>query len=673
MVNTGKVSQNTATVYLFCSPFLYSYVVDLIFPIPSFLLAFDRMLYVSSSTNQGMETFVELSTARINDTDCDEGKPGCMRCQKSKRVCPGYRDTFELNLRDQTSSTRKRMNRMLKPPSSYNPIQDSTNRGQINDLKIVTTNYSSNDTDSSTWSSGRSSTRGSFSSMSSFGTTPSPEVTKFHQHSGSLCPQLSTPIDQQAACFFLANFVLLPAKNTMRGYLDFLLPHLRKANPDSCLSAAFTAVAMASLGTRPNSKSLLPQADLCYVKALNEINLALKDPKMASSDSGLGAVLLLSFFEQITAPRLNHQAWNSHVDGAVALLKARGPKAFQNPTGREVWHTVRATYTIQRIANSTAIEPSADWWMAVPPTDKIIQVFAELNLKIAELKYDAEKTTILFARTPTNYEKILALLRRAEQLEVESRTWFESLPLSWEARSEAWCDDMGIDYSTSEVHPGRIDSYSEMWIAYHQNIARATRILVWSTILRCVAWLGGGQKDYRLSPEYARAQQACRPLIEDVVASCPYFFGWNKDKNEAMGDKSFFACGTQDTGSVKCLWGIFVMWPLFVASSSDFSSPSQKGYLRGRLQYISGTMGIYQASVLLNAPRAFPSMYIMRDMRSMQAHTQAQANANAQISTSTSPPNSFKPGLREPTLAPRTWGVQIINPPQSDSNTGAEC
>lgn len=165
-------------------------------------------------------------------------------------------------------------------------------------------------------------------------------------------------------------------------------------------------------------------------------------------------------------------------------------------------------------------------------------------------------------RTTTNHENVLNLLRRAQDLEEEYRDWFTSLPPSWQTKSEAWFEDDGtIDYATSVFHPGRIDSYSEMWIAYHTNVARSSRIVIWSITLRCVAWLAH-PRDYRLTLEYARAQQVCRPLIEDIVASCPFFFSWNKDKNAAMADKSFFACGTQDTESVKCLWGIFVMWPL---------------------------------------------------------------------------------------------------------------
>jgi len=181
--------------------------------------------------------------------------------------------------------------------------------------------------------------------------------------------------------------------------------------------------------------------------------------------------------------------------------------------------------------------------MSVPASDETIATFARLNILLANLRADNTEATSMILRTAANYEKVLKLLCRAEELEKEYELWFRSLPLSWEPKSEAWLDDQGIDYVISETHPGRIDSYSEIWIAYHQNIARSSRILIWSTTLRCVAWLGGSS-DYRLTPEYTKAQQVCRQLIEDIVASCPYFFGWNKDKNGAMADKSFFACGT---------------------------------------------------------------------------------------------------------------------------------
>jgi hypothetical protein len=90
----------------------------------------------------------------------------------------------------------------------------------------------------------------------------------------------------------------------MRGYFDFALPLLKQRDPSQGLLLAFSAVSLAALGTRPNSKALLPKADLWYLNALKEINSALRDPRLASSDSILVSVMLMATFE--VRPLISH-------------------------------------------------------------------------------------------------------------------------------------------------------------------------------------------------------------------------------------------------------------------------------------------------------------------------------------------------------------------------------
>jgi len=89
----------------------------------------------------------------------------------------------------------------------------------------------------------------------------------------------------------------------MRGYLDFVLPLMKTSKPSRSLVQAFTAVAFAALGTRPNSKTLVPKAEISYLQALKEINSALKDPRTASTDSTLASVMLMASFE--VSPKLS--------------------------------------------------------------------------------------------------------------------------------------------------------------------------------------------------------------------------------------------------------------------------------------------------------------------------------------------------------------------------------
>ena len=290
------------------------------------------------------------------------------------------------------------------------------------------------------------------------------------------------------------------------------------------------------------------------------------------------------------------RGWSSHIDGAVAVMKSRTMEQWRTPVGKELFIAVRAHMTVHCIANSKPINPGVDW-MGVIADDPIVQTFAAANLKMAQLRADNDLTTTVRFRSAENIEKVLKLLRRAEALDKQYIEWIQALPPACQINTVAWIDGEVPDLPNSVIHPGRIDTYGEMWMAYKYNIVRGCRLFIYTTILRCVAWLGDNG-DYRLTPEYATATQICRGLIEDIVASVPYFFGWNRGKDPSMSDRSNFACGEHDPTRVKPLAGIFSMWPIFAAASSDFASPSQRIFLRGRLKYIADMMGINQALIM---------------------------------------------------------------------------
>lgn len=197
-----------------------------------------------------------------------------MRCQKSKRECPGYRDAFELKLRDESKSTKKKSNRRGNQQQSGS--DNGSNKGEPGYGPPALSGFmgsrsrtgsSSSDTSQLSWSS------------------QSQAVVSYPHHHNVIASHMTTPLQQQAACYFLSNFVLVPESGTMKGYFDFVLPLMRQQNPQTALVYAFSAVTVAALSTRPNSKALSSTADVWYLKALKEINAALKDPKIASSDS----------------------------------------------------------------------------------------------------------------------------------------------------------------------------------------------------------------------------------------------------------------------------------------------------------------------------------------------------------------------------------------------------
>ena len=240
--------------------------------------------------------------------------------------------------------------------------------------------------------------------------------------------------------------------------------------------------------------------------------------------------------------------------------------------------------------------------MAIEAYEEVTQRFTRLNLLTAELRVENDRTTTRSSRTPGDVEAVLNLLRKAEALEKSYVEWQDSLPSSWEYKTVSWVDIQGEDTTSSFHHPGRVDSYGELWMVYTYNTARASRLFIWTTILRCVAWLAH-PKDYRITPEYTTAARVCSHLIEDIVASVPCFFGQDGLSDIYLADRSNYACGSKDKSSAKGLSGVFSMWPIFSAAASDFATPSQRTFLKGMLKYIAEAMGINQAAVLFNVSR----------------------------------------------------------------------
>ena len=156
-----------------------------------------------------------------------------MRCQKSKRVCPGYRDAFELKLRDESKATKKKHNRRLnqnQPPVLHRVVNQTH---VYTDSFLDPALFYSEGVSTSRISHSRNSSSSSSSSQDSFRSVeednPS-SVFASYSHHLTIRGHMTTPVIQQAACYFLANFVLVPKAGTMRGYLDFVLPLLRQRN-----------------------------------------------------------------------------------------------------------------------------------------------------------------------------------------------------------------------------------------------------------------------------------------------------------------------------------------------------------------------------------------------------------------------------------------------------------
>lgn len=197
-----------------------------------------------------------------------------------------------------------------------------------------------------------------------------------YQYSDGIPQCLGPPVGEQVYTYFVNNFVQGSSLRN-HGYFDFLFPLLennpsdRNVNP---LRLAFSATAMIAFAARQKVPDLLPKAEAIYLRALEATFSAIGDPERARDDSTLACVTLLTTFEVFYRPSsttvaaqmrefqfAHHtdltpsqqlrpsrpsaakpEAFGSHLDGAVALMKMRGRDLFKTVVGQKIFAILRS-------------------------------------------------------------------------------------------------------------------------------------------------------------------------------------------------------------------------------------------------------------------------------------------------------------------------------------------
>ncbi|KAI1277829.1 hypothetical protein F5Y07DRAFT_388174 [Xylaria sp. FL0933] len=516
---------------------------------------------------------------RTRRIKCDETKPTCNQCSKSRRQCPGYMDDFDLMFRNETKATERRAQKANKKALAQKAEKQESSPSDTSSTALF-----------------------------------SPTSIKSSGSSVVASPAFS--IEEQASCHFISHFILMPKDGRTVGHMDFLLPLLKQEGPDSHIQHAFNACALTFLNNRRGLGARVGDRALAeYTMALAKTNAALQDRESQQSDASLAAVLLLGMFESISAKQISSFNWGSHVDGAVQLVKARGRKQTKTKVGWQLFIAVRTLMSVYCLTAARAPTMGAEWWLENTVFSKTAVIIQRLMIKTSELRAQIAQVIDTLTKTPDNVELMLEIIRKAKAIDQEVVAWQQKEGASedWRARTVAWEDSvLNGDYARAEVFPGRVDVYNDIWIGSVANSARTVRLILHSAIVRCAAWVCA-PVDYRTTPEYATAAGVCRDAITDIIASVPYFLGWHLDRKDVREKTNFgtFACGEEDRA--KGLAGYLVTWPLTCVISQDYATDAQRAWVLGRLRKIGIDLGVRYALAMSQLQMRVPSMLIRRD------------------------------------------------------------
>lgn len=177
---------------------------------------------------------------------CDEGKPICGRCKRSKRRCFGYDDPF----RNQNQIVKHKAN----PSRQRHATLDRSSRPEDPDLDLIS---------------------------------------RDSLHIGlQQCPE------QECLYFFINHYALLPQHEDFASGPTDTLPELfLNASVHSALSAATTALAMNRAAWYTGRDDYKVKSIAKYIEAIRKVNDDIQDQDHSNTDYLLQAVLVLGMWE----------------------------------------------------------------------------------------------------------------------------------------------------------------------------------------------------------------------------------------------------------------------------------------------------------------------------------------------------------------------------------------
>lgn len=426
---------------------------------------------------------------------------------KRKQECPGYRDDFDIMLKDQTNSVPQKAMRKQAAKDKKRAQERSQSREE--------TTESSDSSDSE----------------------PSRALTLS-----------AMPIDHEmmSLCFFFTNYVATTRDPTVsRGFFEYLLPVYSRTTPFSPLSLATSAVAvnLSQMWMQRGPDTLLARS--IFQKALTALKSDIMDPVQAKTDQTLLTVLLLEFYESVGSRFQNKDSSATHQSGALALIKHRGAANFQSETGKRLLIAVRSQVITHAVQTKKKIVFDPEVWddqdgMPVNPAINLDKLVAELaNLQVQESNtISRSPSPATPASTPSLIGSSLSttqnLFNAAIELDTRLSVWPKQVPDNWHPVAVSSPDLVHPSIFEAGVYGDTCDVYYSLHVAVIYNQYRCARLAVLKIILKCCSIMGN-EFMVGFNPTIDYARREIQALADDICASSPFYLG-NRTKAGLIDD-----------------------------------------------------------------------------------------------------------------------------------------
>ncbi|KAJ5304021.1 uncharacterized protein N7443_003681 [Penicillium atrosanguineum] len=526
---------------------------------------------------------------------CDQARPACWECTRTKRECPGYRDELSLMFRDETESVARKV---LSSRSSTTSSQSSSSRRQKLPRSVHPPLPDQNVASSGTSDSSDRLDHPFFDFVSDI----EPQYYMHQSRQSPLGTHPNTGISrQEAICFFLQSHAI-PGNFLITDTLTNFLMESGGSLGQQAIQSSIVAVASAMLSRVRNIASLRQAARQEYGSALKLVNQALADAEEAKTNQTLGAIVLLALYEIVIsrAPQ-GIEGWTNHICGAAALLEHRGVSQLRNELGIRLFLHLRYQIIISCLQRDVLVPGSLlectklDLLPGIKDAlgNKLILIIGNLSNLRANIH-----TQVL-----SHPQEIISA---ACTIEADLIAWLAALPPDFTYSSHTLMPmDRSFERRCHGIRPynGEYHIYPDIWSPSCWNHYRCARILVSEIILSHVHKLSNSSpsslsEDFRIYCKSLRS--TIRRLGADICRSGPFHLG--ACNSETLPEATILPPESY-------LGGLMLLWPLFIAGMTEGPTHPQRQWVIKCLETIGRTWGLAQALALMDLLIVDPGMF----------------------------------------------------------------
>jgi hypothetical protein len=364
-------------------------------------------------------------TCKTRRIRCDEGRPTCRNCTKSKRTCLGYQG--------------------MQDAQKY--IDPKTQ--------------------------GRSAIFGRDAAPQQQPTPPP------FPHD----PETEKTIADAFVKFF-ADFVLVSMDPAIsRGYFDGLEQLLAQSNTTSVLYRATRVVALANAARGPEPYELSRNDQFYYMDTLKLFQQSLNDLDERLNNEAVMTASLLGLYEMIAATDVSSTALTAHTAGVSALVFSKNHAPEDRPGKALFWWL----NILPR--NALELTDRLDGPIASMPASDAGRPSHTLDALMLQLRPTLLKAYDILRNPKTSKSEIRRMKKQLTLLNKEFSLWPVCQPEEWAPRTvgliEQNVKDTGTPVEDKPFWPGRIDSYFDLYVAALWDTYRKCRLKLFQVTMDC--------------------------------------------------------------------------------------------------------------------------------------------------------------------------------------------